>query len=140
MGVNTFMAINEALNYCSGVGYVYPSNEEEYYINSGVNCKCIVNCSDGMFFCEDVGSLPTKNYYFHSPSLVVLENNRKIENESFNDFDDEEYLYPEEKIYSVNINNPVDWLLVEATSKQEALEMISCRRNLKFENMTVNEF
>lgn len=34
--VETILTINEAMEYCDNIGYVYPTYEESYYINSNV--------------------------------------------------------------------------------------------------------
>lgn len=39
------------LDFDGYIGYVYPYNEDSYFINSGGNCKLsVVHCCDGEFY------------------------------------------------------------------------------------------
>ena len=48
----TDMTIEEALPLAGSVGYVYPDNEDSYYLRSRYDTPIEVNCADGSFYTD----------------------------------------------------------------------------------------
>lgn len=90
--VETILTIDEAMEYCDNIGYVYPAYEESYYINSNVQVTLeAIECSDGYFYGrvinDEIRSIRQVES-FYSPSLEELYHQIALRNNDFEDFED----------------------------------------------------
>lgn len=98
--VETILTIDEAMEYCDNIGYVYPTYEESYYINSNVQVTLeAIECSDGYFYGrvinDEIRSIRQVES-FYSPSLEALYHQIALRN-NYNDDDFEEFEPYEER-------------------------------------------
>lgn len=88
--VETISTINEAMEHCDDIGYVHPTYEESYYINSNVQVTLeAIGCSNGHFFgrvindkLRSIGQVES----FYGPSLEALYHQIALRNN--NDFEE----------------------------------------------------
>lgn len=90
--VETILTIDEAMEYCDNIGYVYPTYEESYYINSNVQVTLeAIECSDGYFFGriinDELRSI-RKVKSFYSSSLEALYHQIALRNNDNDDFEE----------------------------------------------------
>lgn len=87
--VETILTINEAMEYCDNIGYVYPTDGESYYINSNIQLTLeVIECCDGYFYgrvINDELRNIRKVESFYSPSLEALYHQIALRNNNNND-------------------------------------------------------
>lgn len=92
--VETISTIDEAMEYCDNIGYVYPTYEESYYIDSNVQVTLeAIECSDGHSYGrvinDEIRSIRQVES-FYGPSLEALYHQIALRN-NHNDDDFEEF-------------------------------------------------
>mgnify|MGYP005850731327 CR=1 FL=1 len=90
--VETILTIKDAMKFCDNIGYVYPTYEESYYINSNVQVTLeAIECSDGYFFGrvinDELRSI-RKVKSFYSSSLEALYHQIALRNNDNDDFEE----------------------------------------------------
>lgn len=90
--VETILTIKDAMKFCDNIGYVYPTYEESYYINSNVQVTLeAIECSDGYFFGrvinDELRSIRQVES-FYSPSLEALYHQIALRNNDNDDFEE----------------------------------------------------
>lgn len=90
--VETILTIDEAMEYCDNIGYVYPTYKESYYINSNVQATLEdIECSDGYFYGrvinDEIRSIRQVES-FYSPSLEALYHQIALRNNYDDDFEE----------------------------------------------------
>lgn len=90
--VETILTIDEAMEYCDNIGYVYPTYNESYYINSNVQVTLeAIECSNGYFFGkvinDELRSIRQVES-FYSPSLEALYHQIALRNNNDDDFEE----------------------------------------------------